>query len=37
MKKLIITCVCMMLFLLLACTEDHSFTLDEKRQIIVSM
>ena len=24
-----------MLFLLLACTEDHSFTLDEKRQIIV--
>lgn len=25
----------MMLFLLLACTEDHSFTLDEKRQIIV--
>ena len=25
----------MMLFLLMACTEDHSFTLDEKRQIIV--
>lgn len=24
-----------MLFLLMACTEDHSFTLDEKQQIIV--
>ena len=24
-----------MLFLLMACTEDHSFTLDEERQIIV--
>ena len=35
MKHIYITCVCMMLFLLMACTEDHSFTLDEKRQIIV--
>ena len=35
MKHTYITCVCMMLFLLMACTEDHSFTLDEERQIIV--
>ena len=34
MKQLFITCVCTMFFLLMACTEDHSFTLDEKRQII---
>lgn len=24
-----------MLFLLMACTEDHSFTLDEERQVII--
>ena len=35
MKYLLRTCVCMMMFLLTACTENHSFSLDEKRQIIV--
>lgn len=34
MKHLYIICVCMVLFLLTACTEDHSFSLDEKRQVI---
>lgn len=34
MKYLLRTCVCMMMFLLIACTSDHSFKLDEKRQII---
>ena len=35
MKYLLRTCVCMMMFLLIACTSDHSFKLDERRQIIV--
>lgn len=36
MKYLISIFVCMMMmFLLMACTTDHSFKLDEKRQIIV--
>ena len=35
MKYLLRTCVCIMMFLLIACTSDHSFTLDEKQQIIV--
>ena len=35
MKQLFITCVFTMLFLLMACTEDHSFTLDEERQVII--
>ena len=35
MKQLITTYVCMMMFLLTACKEDHSFSLDEKRQVIV--
>ena len=35
MKHLNITWGCIILFLLMACTEDHSFTLDEKQQIIV--
>lgn len=34
MKYLFRTCACMMMFLLIACTSDHSFKLDEKRQII---
>ena len=34
MKYLLRTCVCMMMFFLIACTSDHSFKLDEKRQII---
>jgi len=34
MKYLLRTCACMMMFLLIACTSDHSFKLDEKRQII---
>ena len=35
MKQLYITCACMMLLLLTACTTDHSFLLDEKRQLII--
>ena len=35
MKYLFRIFVCMMMFLLIACTSDHSFKLDEKQQIIV--
>lgn len=35
MKQLYITCACMVLLLVMACTTDHSFKLDEKQQIIV--
>lgn len=35
MNNLYIACLYMVLFLFTACIEDHSFSLDEKRQIIV--